>query len=105
MTLTERKYRTEFNRLLANKKAETVNQVMEEVQRELNLKSVTTDNGSEFAKLSEVLTCPVIIVIPLHHAIREATKNHNLMIRRFLPKGTKKPTLERVDWIEKWIYH
>ncbi|MCI3860896.1 IS30 family transposase [Lactococcus garvieae] len=57
LTLTERMTRLEIIRLIPDKTTQSVNQAL----RELNFlaRSVTSDNGKEFAKLSEVLECPV----------------------------------------------
>ncbi len=106
MTLTERKYRTELIRLLENKKAETVNQSLLELQKTVTFKSITTDNGSEFARLHEVFDANKIYYCHAFASCEKGTnENHNRMIRRFLPKGTKETTAETVAWIENWINH
>ena len=39
----------------------------------------------------------------MHTPIGELIKNHNRVIRRWLPKGTKKTTPKEVAFIENWI--
>ncbi len=57
LNLTERKTRIEIIRLLPDKTIHSVNQALREIG--FSVRSVTSDNGKEFAKLSEVLECPV----------------------------------------------
>ncbi|KAA8713364.1 IS30 family transposase [Lactococcus garvieae subsp. garvieae] len=101
LTLTERKTRLEIIRLIPDKTTHSVNQAL----RQLNFSalSVTSDNGKEFAKLSEVLECPVYYCHAYVRHERGTNENHNRMIRRHLPKGTKKTTKQFVAYIENWM--
>lgn len=101
LTLTERQTRFEVIRLIPDKSAQSVNQALREL--ELDFKSVTSDNGREFAKLSEVLECPVYYCHAYASHERGTNENHNRMIRRHLPKGVKSTTKEFVAYIEQWM--
>ena len=70
---------------------------------EFSALSVTSDNGREFAKLSEALDCPVYYCHAYASHERGTNENHNRMIRRHLPKGTKKTTKQVVAYIENWM--
>jgi IS30 family transposase len=61
------------------------------------------DNGSEFDRLSEVIKQPVYYAHAYVSSERGTNENHNRMIRRHLPKGTRKTTPEEVANIEHWI--
>lgn len=101
MTLTERKSRLEIIRLILDKSAQSVNQALRTL--DIEFKSVTSDNGKAFAKLSEILDCPVYYCHAYASHERGSNENHNRMIRRHLPKGTKKTTKEFVAYIEQWM--
>lgn len=101
LTLTERKTRLEIIRLIPHKTTHYVNQALREIG--FSAQSVTSDNGKEFAKLSEVLKCPVYYFHAYASHERGTNENHNRMIRRHLPKGTKKTTKEFVAYIENWM--
>ena len=101
LTLTERKTRLEIIRLIPDKTTHSVNQALKTL--EFSALSVTSDNGKEFAQLSEVLDCPVYYCHAYASHERGTNENHNRMIRRHLPKGTKKTTKEFVAYIEKWM--
>jgi IS30 family transposase len=101
LTLTERKTRLEIIRLIPDKTTYSVNQSLREM--DFSALSVTSDNGKEFAKLSEALECPVYYCHAYASHERGTNENHNRMIRRHLPKGTKKTTKEFVAYIENWM--
>lgn len=103
LTLTERKYRTEIIRLIKDKSAQSVNLALLEIQKEFHIKSLTADNGREFARLSNVVECPIYYCHAYASFERGTNENHNRMIRRHLPKGTKKTTKAFVAYIENWI--
>ncbi|WP_375378075.1 transposase, partial [Salmonella enterica] len=63
------------------------------------------DNGHEFARLSEDVSCPVYYAHAYASFERGTNENHNRMIRRHLPKGTTKTTPEEVAAIEYWMNH
>lgn len=101
LTLTERKTRLEIIRLIPDKTTQSVNQALREI--ELSALSVTSDSGKEFAKLSEALKCPIYYCHAYASHERGTNENHNRMIRRHLPKGTKKTTKQFVAYIENWM--
>ena len=105
LMLTERKYRTEIIRLIDGKTAQAVNDELVELQKSYDFKSITPDNGHEFARLSEVVSCPVYYAHAYASFERGTNENHNRMIRRHLPKGTTKTTPEEVAAIEYWMNH
>ncbi|CJI36856.1 IS1239 transposase [Streptococcus pneumoniae] len=66
--------------------------------------SITADNGTEFNRLSDVFSKEHIYYAhPYASWERGTNENHNRLIRRWLPKGTKKMTPKEVAFIEKWI--
>lgn len=69
-------------------------------------KSVTSDNGSEFAKLSEQLPGTDIYYAHPYSAWERGTnEKQNSLIRRFFPKGRNidKISEEEVVYVENWI--
>ena len=113
LTLTERKTRMERIYLIEGKKADCVNQVIEQLKKELGdgftrqFRSITADNGSEFARLEEVLEgsgCDVYYAHPYSAWERGSNERHNGLIRRMVPKGKSMDGLdiEMVAEIEKW---
>ena len=55
-------------------------------------RTITTDNGSEFARLSELETgtsTKVYFTHPYTSCEKGAVENHNGLIRRFIPKGKR----------------
>lgn len=101
LTLTERKTRLEIIRLIPDKTSHSVNESLKEI--DFKPLSITSDNGKEFAKLSTVLECPIYYCHAYASHERGTNENHNRMIRRHLPKGTKKTTKEFVAYIENWM--
>lgn len=104
LTLTERRSRYEIIRLIPDKSAQSVNRALKEVLSQYDIKSITADNGTEFARLSEVF-CPdhLYYTHPYASWERGTNENHNRLIRRWLPKGTQNATKEMVAFIENWI--
>ena len=103
LTLTERKTRLEVIRLISDKTSQAVNSELEKLSNQFDFKSITADNGSEFSRLSEALTCEVCYADAYSSWERGTNENHNRMIRRFLPKGTRKTTANAVARIEMWM--
>lgn len=104
LTLTDRKSRFEIIRLIPDKTSKSVNKALEEILKEYEIKSITADNGLEFARLYEVFDYENIYYAhPYSSYERGSNENHNRLIRRFLPKGTKNTTHQRVAFIENWI--
>ncbi len=55
------------------------------------MKTVTVDNGKEFAaheQVSTKLACPVYFARPYHSWERGSNENTNGLIRKYFPKGT-----------------
>lgn len=105
LTLPERTTCLEVIRLMPDKSALSVNTALEKLQNKFNFKSITSDNGHEFAKLSEAVACPVYYCHAYASFERGMNENHKRMIRRFLPKGTTKTTSDEVARIENWMDH
>lgn len=98
--LTDRKSRHQIIRFIPNKSAESVNQALKLILRQYKILSITADNGVEFNRLSDVFSKEHIYYA---HPYRGTNENHNRLIRRWLPKGTKKTTPKEVAFIENWI--
>ena len=75
LTLTERKTRLEIIRLIPDKTSQSVNRALREI--EFSALSVTSDNGREFAKLSEALDCPVYYCHAYASHERGTNENNN----------------------------
>lgn len=105
LTLTDRKTRYEIVRLIKDKRAESVHEVLKKLSEQYNFKSITADNGSEFMRLEEVMDCPIYYAHPYSSYERGTNENANRMIRRWLPKGTQSATALAVADIESWMNH
>ena len=104
LVLTDRKSRHQIIRLIPNKSAESVNQALKLILKQHQILSITADNGTEFNRLSDVFSKEHIYYAhPYASWERGTNENHNRLIRRWLPKGTKKTTPKEVAFIEKWI--
>ncbi|HEM3945923.1 TPA: IS30 family transposase, partial [Streptococcus suis] len=104
LVLTDRRSRHQIIRLIPNKTAESVNQALTLLLGEQRILSITADNGSEFKRLSEVFPEEHIYYAHAYSSWeRGSNENHNRLIRRWLPKGTKKTTPKEVAFIENWI--
>ncbi|HFI0677364.1 TPA: IS30 family transposase, partial [Streptococcus suis] len=97
LVLTDRRSRHQIIRLIPNKTAESVNQALRLLLAEYHILSITADNGSEFCRLAEVFPEEHIYYAhPYSSWERGSNENHNRLIRRWLPKGTKKTTSKEV---------
>ncbi|HEV6020678.1 TPA: IS30 family transposase [Streptococcus pneumoniae] len=104
LVLTDRKSRHQIIRLIPNKSAEVVNQALKLILKQHKILSITADNGTEFNRLFDVFSEEHIYYAhPYASWERGTNENHNRLIRRWLPKGTKKTTPKEVAFIEKWI--
>ncbi len=92
------------NAIWHNKSAESVNQALKLILKQDKILSITADNGTEFNRLSDVFSEEHIYYAhPYASWERGTDENHNRLIRRWLPKGTKKTTPKEVAFIENWI--
>ncbi len=104
LTLVDRKTRQTIIRLIEDKTTISVNKAIKELVQSYNIKSITADNDREFARLSEVFDKNMIFYAhPYSSWQRGSNENHNRLIRRWLPKGTKTTTKKQVAFIEHWI--
>ncbi len=104
LTLVDRRTRETIIRLIKDKTALSVNNAIKEIVKKYKVKSITADNGTEFARLSEVFSKDMIFYAhPYCSWERGSNENHNRLIRRWLPKGSKKTTQREVAFIEFWI--
>lgn len=95
LTLTERKTRFEMIRLIDSKDADSVTHALRQLIKQFGpkafcqvFKTITSDNGSEFAALTETVKdyCDVYFTHPYTSCERGTNENHNRMIRRKIPK-------------------
>ena len=121
LTLTERKTRKEIIIAIPNRKAETVVKALDALERKLGArrfraiyKSITFDNGTEFAAAEELeRSCvnkrlprtKVYFCHPYSSWERGTNENTNGMIRRRFPKGTNfaAVTNAQIAQAENWI--
>lgn len=96
LTITERKTRKEIIRLIPNREAETVKNELKTLVNEVGdsfckvFKSITADNGSEFAELASLeqsVGSKIFFAHPYTSSERGTNERHNGLIRRFIPKG------------------
>ena len=121
LTLTERKTRKEIIIAIPNRKAETVVKALDALERKLGarrfraiFKSITFDNGTEFAAAEELeSSCinkhlprtKVYFCHPYSSWERGTNENTNGMIRRRFPKGTNFAAVTNAQIVqaENWI--
>ena len=102
--MTDRKSRYEIIRLIKDKSSKSVNEALSAVIKDYEVKSITADNGAEFARLSDVISKDNIYdTHPYCSQERGSNENHNHLICRHLPKSTKNTTSAEVAKIELWI--
>jgi len=105
VTLTERYSKTNLIAHVASKHADVVTQAMITLLEpyQSDLKTITFDNGKEFAfheKLKDKFGIETYFANPYHSWERGLNENHNGLIRQYLPKGmpldkvTKEQVLE-----------
>lgn len=113
LTLTERLTRKEIIRLLPNKTASSVQNSLLSLADEAGehfskvFKSITADNGSEFADLSSLeahADCKVYFAHPYTSSERGTNERHNGLIRRFIPKGCRMSqySVEAISGVQTW---
>lgn len=114
LTMTERKTRAEIIKVISSKTALAVQEALNEIIHEIGkdnfkqiFKSITSDNGSEFASLStleEESSTKIYFCHPYTSCERGTNERQNRLIRRFIPKGTpiNNYTLHQVQKIQQW---
>lgn len=104
LTLTDRKSRYQIIRLIPDKSASSVNHALKNILKDYPINSITADNGTEFSRLADVFNPEhVYYAHPYASWERGSNENHNRLIRRWLPKGSKNTTPQQVAFIENWI--
>lgn len=113
LTITERKTRKEIIRIITDRAAETVNNELQSLARETGeifskvFKSITADNGSEFAELSSLEQTngsKIYFAHPYTSSERGTNERHNGLIRRFIPKGKaiSQYSVESIKSVQEW---
>ena len=95
MTIVERKYRKSIWLKVKDHSAEAIDEALQRLFANFGdkyravFKSITGDNGSEFANLSdlEVQGISVYFTHPYTSCEKGTNECHNRMLRRFIPKG------------------
>ena len=113
LTMSERKSREFWMIPLPNRSKESVMRAMEAIHTDYRehfgevFKTITTDNGSEFALLSDVEKLADTLVYFTHPYTaweKGTVERHNGLIRRFLRKGKRidSYSAEQIAQIEMW---
>lgn len=113
LTLVERKTRFELMFKIDRQNQPSVDLAMNELYEQLGdhkkdvFKTITSDNGSEFAGIYELLTgiTDVFFAHPYASYERGTKENQHKLVRRFIPKGSslKKISIQTVNRIEQWM--
>ena len=112
-TLAERKSREFLIVPIADKTSTCVMAAMKQIQEIYSehfsevFKTITTDNGSEFADLAELEKMADTLVYYAHpytSCDKGTVERHNGLIRRFIPKGKRIDafTSQQIDDVEIW---
>lgn len=113
LTMLERKSRQYWAIPIAGKEAVDVMQAFQQIQSEYSehfdevFKTITTDNGSEFAELSHLEEVSKVLVFyahPYSSYEKGSNERHNRLLRRFIPKGRRidEYSFEQIADIETW---
>ena len=114
LTLTERLTRYQITIKMAGKNEAAVKETMEHLSKgnphfPKLFKSITADNGSEFASLSEALQglSDIYFAHPYSSWERGTNEKHNGILRRFIPKGKslKDYSNDQIKQITHWMNH
>lgn len=113
LTLVERKTRFEIIFKIDRKDEEHVNQVMNQLYSRLGaqtkniFKTITSDNGSEFAGIYEALKdkTDIFFAHPYAPYERGTKENQHRLIRRFVPKTKRLDELssQTIQRIQQWM--
>lgn len=113
MTITERQTRNEIIRKLPDQSSESIMKALKTLAEDAGdlfssvFKSITADNGSEFAQLStleEITGTKIYFAHPYTSSERGTNERHNGLIRRFIPKGKSLSnySIEAITKIQNW---
>ena len=114
LTILERKTRNAIIHKIASKTAEAVTEALNEIRNIYGdkfshiFKTITCDNGSEFADLSilEAETDTKVYFTHPYSSFEKGTnERHNGLIRRFIPKGKRISdySSDDITYIEEWM--
>ena len=113
LTMIERKTREFWMIPICGKTPEAVMNALKWIHSQYSehwddiFKTITTDNGSEFARLSELESLSKTLVYfahPYSSYEKGSVERHNGLIRRFIPKGKRidSYSAEQIGRIEVW---
>ena len=113
LTLAERQTRCFIVRKIKGKTAPSVMAAISLLQKEYGtqfdkvFKTITSDNGSEFADLAKLeakTQTKIYFTHPYTSCERETNERHNGLIRRFIPKGNRMDgySSDEIGFIEDW---
>lgn len=113
LTMIERMTREFFIIPIANKESETVLAAFKELKGHYEehfdevFKTITTDNGSEFADLANLEALSKTLVYyahPFTSSEKGSVERHNGLIRRFIPKGKRidQFSIQSLADVETW---
>lgn len=116
LTLSERKTRQYLTRKIAGKTAPAVMAAIADLRQEYGehfanvFKTITSDNGQEFAELSlleDSTETKVYFTHPYSSFERGTNERHNGLLRRFIPKGhpIAAYSIDEIAFIEDWCNH
>ncbi len=116
LTLSERKTRQYLTRIIAGKTAPAVMAAIADVKQEYGehfadvFKTITSDNGQEFADLSlleKSTETKVYFTHPYSSFERGRNERHNRLLRRFFPKGhpIADYSMDEIAFIVDWCNH
>ncbi len=114
LTLVERKTRFVIILKIEGKTSVAVRKAFEDLFAEYGdrfsevFKTITSDNGSEFASLDDIvkhLSTQIFFTHPYSSYERGSNERHNGLIRRFIPKGTsiRNFASHQVQMIADWL--
>lgn len=114
LTLIERKTLKSIHRKLSSKTADAVDEALANIRADYAerfdkvFKTITSDNGSEFANLSNIeIDCDTKVYFTHHYSSFEkgCNERHNGLIRRFIPKGTSifNYSVDEIFFVEDWL--
>lgn len=103
LTLTDRASRFEIIRKMPDRKAESVRALLPSLIAQYGIKSITSDNGSEFQNMPDLI--PWYYCHAYHSWERGTNENYNRMIRRWFPKDTDFSSVSdaAIKRVEDWI--